>query len=871
MAMGCADRDHAFCRDHTIRLVLFLLVTLILSCKSTAPHTRSVDLEAADYEQAAALLEKINRLNEQGQYAEAIFAAEKLCKIVEAEKGRDHQGVGVCLNVLGGLYDSFGDYEKAETKLKRALEINRKSGEKDNTQFAASLGLLAKVYMDKGQYRRAEPFAREALRIREAVHGGDDFMVSTSLNTLGEIYLHLHETRKAEPLLLRAIEIRKQHANIHSLVISLNNLCRLYYEAGYYSAAEQLATTALELGEDSLGRTHPHLAETLNLLGKTAASQGRFQDAFQYLKRAQSIDLDVIDDMKGFTSEAQKLKFIEKSQADLHVFLTLILKKLPDSPEALREGMNTLLRRKGIVLDVQKQFQSALFTGDRRMMETFERLSAVRTHLTRLAFAGPGREDPAAYRKEIHNLRDEKERLEIRISSDNQSYRVYLKKAEANCERVAAKLLEIGKCALVELVRVSLYDFDKQSEPRWDKDHYFAFILKAGHPYELRTVDLGEAESVDALIYQMKSALVQIRPQAHKEVVALAARLYGSVFLPVEKELGDRKHIYLSPDGNLNLIPFEIFYEPDAGFLIEKYTFNYVPSGRDIIGYGASPQTQGKTLLFGDPDFDVKTGKNASVATETVASGLKGDAGYRRLILSRNLRFDRLPGTRQEVQAIYALLGEDRTTIYTGEHATEAVLRRMKPPRILHLATHGFFLKDIEVGRRNDRSPARGLTVTAGATQNGSVQKINIENPLLQSGFVLAGANYTLTSTESENFDGVVTAEKILGLKLLGTEMVVLSACNTGIGEVKTGEGVFGLRRAFTQAGAKSLVMSMWSVPDTETRELMVAFYENILAGNMNRCQALRQAALAELAVVEKRYAFPHPLFWGAFVFMGEP
>jgi CHAT domain-containing protein len=384
-------------------------------------------------------------------------------------------------------------------------------------------------------------------------------------------------------------------------------------------------------------------------------------------------------------------------------------------------------------------------------------------------------------------------------------------------------------------------------------------------------VDLGEAESVDALIYQIKSALVQIRPRAYREVVALAARLYERVFLPIEKKLGGRKHIYLSPDGNLNLIPFEIFYEPDAGFLIENYTFNYVASGRDLIGRGASSERGGNVLLIGDPDFDLEIGKKAAPAQTPAKSDLKDASGAGRSFLRRDLRFDRLPGTRQEVQAIYALLGEERTALYTGEQATEDVLRRMKPPRILHLATHGFFLKDIEVGRSNDRAPARGLAVTAMEGKDVSAHKINIEAPLLRSGFVLAGANHSLTSAKSKNFDGVVTAEKILGLKLLGTEMVVLSACNTGIGEVKTGEGVFGLRRAFTQAGAQSLVMSMWSVPDTETRELMVAFYENILAGNMNRCQALRQAALAELEEVKKRYAFPHPLYWGAFVFMGEP
>lgn len=869
--MFSVKRYHLPFNCNTVRLVFFLFITLIVSCKFAELPSRSVVLKEEDHEQATVLLEKIDKLNEQGKYAEAILSAEKLCAIVEEEKGPDHQGVGVCLNVLGGLYNSFGDYEKAEIKLKRALEINKKLGERDSTLFATSLGLLAKVYMNKGEYRQAEPFAQRALKIREQVQGGDHFMVSTSLNTLGEIYLHLHEYNKAEPLLLRAIEIRKKHENTHSLVISLNNLCRLYYNSGYYESAEQLGNTTLELGEFSLGKNHPHLAETLNLLGKITASEGRFQEAFQYMKRAQNIDFESIDHMKGFTSEAQKLKFMQKSQEDLHVFLTLILKKLPDSPEALREGMNTILRRKGIILDVQKQFQRALLTGDERTIGTFNRLSEVRSHLTRLAFSGPGQKNLNAYRKEINLLRDEKEKLEIQISSYNQSYMVYLKKADANCEHVAAKLKKNGKSALVELIRVSLYNFDKKSNKLWDEDHYFAFILKAGNPYDLRMVDLGSADTVDYLISQLKKMIFQIQHHENNIVTFLASHLYNTVFLPIEKELGDRQQIYLSPDGNLNLIPFEIFYNPDTGFLIEEYTFNYVSSGRDILGYGEGKKKGSKALLLGDPDFDMKTEKKASIVEKTAESELKQETIVQRSILMRDLSFDRLPGTREEVQTIQSLLGKDQTEIYTGEDATEEVLRIMKTPRILHLATHGFFLKDIEFSPLKHLSSKKGLSIVEANKKNLSIQRIKIENPLLQSGFVLAGANSTLKSSDSKNFDGIVTAEKILGLKLMGTDMVVLSACNTGVGEVKKGEGVFGLRRAFTQAGAKSLVMSMWSVPDKETKELMVEFYKNILSGKMNRCQALRQAALKEFKIVKERYGFPIPFFWGAFVFMGEP
>jgi CHAT domain-containing protein len=146
--------------------------------------------------------------------------------------------------------------------------------------------------------------------------------------------------------------------------------------------------------------------------------------------------------------------------------------------------------------------------------------------------------------------------------------------------------------------------------------------------------------------------------------------------------------------------------------------------------------------------------------------------------------------------------------------------------------------------------------------------RVNLENPLLRSGIALAGANQAGSSGQGS--DGILTADEVLGLRLWGTELVVLSACETGLGEVKTGEGVFGLRRAFAQAGARSMVMSMWSVPDRETQELMVEFYKNILSGKLDRCQALRQAALAQKKVVQQRYGQDNPFFWGAFVFLGQ-
>jgi len=340
------------------------------------------------------------------------------------------------------------------------------------------------------------------------------------------------------------------------------------------------------------------------------------------------------------------------------------------------------------------------------------------------------------------------------------------------------------------------------------------------------------------------------------------------VFAPLQRELGPVKEIFIAPDGNLNLLPFEVLQGPDGKFLIEEYTFYYLGSGRDLLGFGTSQSTGAKALLIGDPNFDLGREEKASTLRQLALLEGKDGAGAKRSTELRGFHFARLPGTRQEVRAIHTLLGAEKADLFTDKEALEEVLRQKGTPRILHLATHGFFLSDLDLASLRDDD--RGMHQSGlGAAPPANVVKN--ENPLVRSGFALAGANRALAASDLEQSDGLVTAEKILGLRLRGTDLVVLSACETGLGEVKNGEGVFGLRRAFTQAGAKSLVMSMWSVPDRETQELMIEFYKNMLSGTMNRAQALRQAALSQMQVVKTRHGEAHPFFWGAFVFLGEP
>ena len=805
-----------------------------------------------------------------GDYPKAEPLHRRALAISERALGPEHPHVALSLNNLAGLYGSLGDYAKAEPLYRRSLAIREKALGPDHPHVATSLNNLAELYHALGDYAKAEPLFRRSLAIWEKALGPEHPDVATSLNNLAALYHALGDYAKAEPLHRRSLAIREkalgpEHPDVAT---SLNNLAELYRALGDYAKAEPLFRRALATVEKALGPEHLHVAISLNNLAGLYAARDDFQGAHGLHKRAQEIDSKLIDAVLGFTSEEQKMIFLATKRWTLSAFLSLVSQHFFTLPSARKHALDVWLQRKGVILEAQKRFQDALvYSDDPEAVQVFQALATVRTRLSRLIFAGPGKEGAAAYQERIATLEREKGELEAKLSRLSQAFATRQKTARADSAQVARTLPP--QSALVDFAKVDIFDFKaKGTEKKWLPARYLAFVLLAGQGDRVGLLDLGETEAIDRLVAQLKKAITDVKDAKRQDTVAISRQLHEKVFAPLQRELGPVKEVFIAPDGNLNLLPFEVLQGPDGKYLIEEYTFYYLASGRDLLGFGASKSGGGKALLLGDPDFDLGREEKASTLRQLALAEGKEDAGVKRSAEMRGFHFSRLPGTRHETREIHALLGADKAELYTDKQALEEVLRQKGTPRILHLATHGFFLSDVDLASlREDDRGMRDL----GMTPMRSGKAIPIENPLVRSGIALAGANRALAAGDLEQSDGLVTAEKILGLRLRGTDLVVLSACETGLGEVKSGEGVFGLRRAFTQAGAKSLVMSLWAVPDRETRELMVAFYQNILSGKMNRAQALRQAALSQMQVVKGRYGEPHPFFWGAFVFLGEP
>jgi CHAT domain-containing protein len=362
---------------------------------------------------------------------------------------------------------------------------------------------------------------------------------------------------------------------------------------------------------------------------------------------------------------------------------------------------------------------------------------------------------------------------------------------------------------------------------------------------EVRSTDLGDTKTIDAAISALRRSL---RDPDSRNIKEQARAVDEKIMRPVRALAGDARHLLIAPDGQLDLIPFEALVDENGHYLVERNLFTYLSTGRDLLRMQTPRAGTTEIAIVADPNFGEPKARAVSAAPTTrthlaTRSISRGNDSSR-------IYFAPLHGTKAEAQAIHSLFHQAR--IFTGDQVTKATLLGLNAPGILHIATHGFFLEGPKKG-----GELGGFTSN---TQAGTSSE-EVENPLLRSGLALSGANLNQRGGDS----GILTALEAANLNLWGTRLVTLSACDTGVGEVRVGEGVFGLRRAFVLAGAESLVMSLWPVSDYTTQEMITAYYTGLKNGR-GRGDALRQAELAML----KRKGREHPFYWASFIESGE-
>jgi CHAT domain-containing protein len=560
-------------------------------------------------------------------------------------------------------------------------------------------------------------------------------------------------------------------------------------------------------------------------------------------------------------SESRLASFLQLLRTD-EEHLYALLRAHPDNARVRRMALGAALLLKGRSVEEMADISRAVYRSlGPQEHDTFERLRGLRTQLAGLSIQGPGSIPPTAYQQQLKELTEEGDALEADLARRSAPLRA-LAALPAPADivgRVAQALPEDG--ALVEFItyedrpllpRPGMPESQRSSQLR-----YLALVLFPDAT--TRAIDLGPAEPVDSAASQLRAALAN-RDAAFQP---RAQALYQLAFQPLLPLLGKTHRLFLSPDGQLALVPFAALHDGHQ-FLVDSFDFTYLTSGKDLLPLPEERAPADSVVVLADPDFSAPLSPPALSSAEASAPAERSAFIERFFTSLREGQAQRawatvpLPGTRLEAEAIQRLL--PKAQLFLGPEATKERLLHLPTPGILHLATHGFFLDDAPA---SPQSRAVGHFGALGDEPRAS----RPPDPLLRSGLLLAGASALTPSTPSPPQllpdNTLVTALELAGLDLWGTQLVVLSACDTGRGDVKLGQGVYGLRRAFIVAGAETVVMSLWQVKDDTTSQLMEAYYRNLLAGQ-GRASALREAMLS------LRATRPHPHYWAPFIALGR-
>ena len=815
-------------------------------------ETRKRMLGPDDPDLAAAIHDLAVTYYYKGDYPKVEPLSNRALAIQEKALGRNHPQVAASLNLLTVLYLNKGDYEKAELLAKRALAIKEKTLGPEHSSLAYYLRNLALIYDKKGDYDKAKPLYMRSLAIREKSLWPEHQLVAQSLNDLANLYYNKGDNANAESLHRRVLTIREkwlgpEHKDVAE---SLGNLANIYRDRKDYARAEPLYLRALAIQEKTLGPQRPHIARALTNLAMFYAAKGDTREAIAEQSRANAVTEYNLSLNLDTGSERQKLAFLSilnlKRQTDFT--LSLHSQAAPDNPQALELALTTLLRRKARGLDTMVDTIATLrrhATPEDQAL--FDQLTDSRSQLAEGVLKGLGATKAETSSERLKQIEEKVEKLEAELSRRSAEFR-------AQAQPVTLAAVQAALPADTILVEFAVYT---PWGPRTEKSgapHYIAYVLSAqGRPV---WVDLGATAPID----RAANAWLRALRNRRTDVKQLGRVVDEIVMRPVRSLLGERlggtRRVLIAPDGLINLIPFAALVDEHNQYLVERFAISYLSSGRDLLRLQTSEPSKSAPLVVANPAFG-RVSPLAARADQNSGKGLAANQARTRIDAARAF-FRPLPGAEYEALAIKTVLPEASTLL--REQATEAALKQVRAPRILHIATHGFFLGDQGSLPRVTQNTVNNNWQSDSDLQLG-MWAAQMKNPLLRSGLALAGAN----QGKSGDNDGVLTAFEAAFLDLSGTKLVVLSACDTGVGEVKNGEGVQGLRRALVLAGSESQVISLWPVSDIGAKEFMTDYYLALRQGE-GRSEGLRQVQLQMLRSKYRR----HPFYWAAFIQSGE-
>jgi CHAT domain-containing protein/Tfp pilus assembly protein PilF len=811
-----------------------------------------------------------------GDYVRARVLYERALEIAEGNHESD-DALATCLYNLGNVHAYLGDFREARLRLDRAAAIWQRVFGREHPYVARTWNVLGGLLLDEKRYAEARTMFERALKIRERSLGPDHHDVSQTLADLATTLQHLGLAARAKELSARSVAIW-EHADARNSPTFAQILTRhgkLQVAQGDLGAARQSYERALAIRARVLGISHPEYAETQEGLAIALAGMGDSTEAIEAALQSEETGRQHLRTTLRSLPERQSLTYAAARPRGLDLAMSLAATDVP----AITRVFDALVRSRALVLDEMAARQRLRTEASGDLAPLWTVLTSARQRLANLVVRGPSDQRPEQYLRLVEDARREKELAERALADKSATFRNERLREEIGLDAVR-RALPLGS-ALVAFVR---YDrtviVDKpptasaaaQGRRLRIVPSYMAFVAHSDRP-DVSMVPLGAAASLDALVAKWHTETTGIlrassSAEAERTYRVAGAALRQRLWDPIAVQLKDAINVFVVPDGALNLVTLAALPTGRTTYLIDNGpVIHYLSAERDLV---TSPgqSTAGRGLLaLGGAAFDDQTlftavrpvAKPGAPRTQSVATrGACGDLP--------SLHFDSLDATSREVEDVASLWTGSPVDRLQNRDASERAFKQAAPGhRVLHLATHGFFLG-------SDCSPVGGITRGVGGLSTAPKIRSSagtIDNPLLLSGLALAGANSRAAAGPKDE-DGILTGEEVASLNLDGVEWAVLSACDTGLGVVKVGEGVFGLRRAFQVAGVHTVIMSLWQVEDQSAIAWMRALYEGRLKKKLNTAQAVQQASLTVLRDRRATKQSTHPFYWAGFVATGD-
>jgi CHAT domain-containing protein/Tfp pilus assembly protein PilF len=773
-----------------------------------------------------ALISKGKYHQNAGEYTLAEPCFRNAFQLVVASKGAPEESWVKAANALALYYQTMGNYEQAEPLFKEMLLRIEKTIGKNSPEYSTTLQNLATLYQLLDKLDLARPLLEEALSIDKKVFGDQHPKYIIALRNLAAVYQKTGKKENAKILLELALSTTKSTFgdNHPSIATTLSNLGALYQDLGNMKDAEKAWAESVAIRKRLLGEQHPDYARSLYGLATVYFGQGKMKEANDHYRLVISQYLHQITEYFPALSEKEKGAFYQKIKPvfdSYQDFCIQYYKQNPAQKDVLTELYRIQLLTKAILLNSSNKVrQTILSSGDAQLVDVFRKWLEAKeliVHYFSLS-AEEKKQFPS-----IDQLTQKANDLEKQLSVSSALFRSHFVEKEYNARDIS-ELLQPGEAA-IEVLRI-------QRKFVKDSIYYVALILKHG------------SESPSLVIWPYGQKLENRFFRFHRNAIKYHFRdtiSYNYYWKPLSKELTSIRKLYLSADGIFNKINFNIIQNnTNHHWVLDDYEIHLLSNTKEILEHASrKPSPHHEIHLYGYADFHLKF---SGIPAASLHAGS----------LNRNFGFTgeipMLPGTQIEISEIGKLFATQQYQIksYQVQEASESNIKKTPHVKVLHIATHGFFMNDIEVSE-----------------SEGDDKTDFFNNPLLRSGILLAGAGVSKSESDLSGEDGILTAYEAMNIDLNETDLVVLSACETALGELKNGEGVYGLQRSFIVAGAEAVIMSLWQVDDVATQELMVNFYQHWLNGQPKH-EAFRNAQL----MVKEKYS--SPFFWGAFILVGE-